>query len=268
MLPILLTLAIALAAAAVAFLAITLVGRWRVKRRVGKPSDVRTGTRVAELAAAAVGLALTALIVGALAISVERETFVVNFDERVERWASQQAGQLSTDVLRAITHLGDTVVVAAITVIAVGVLVAFGRRRLALFLGTAVLGQWLLANGIKEVVARTRPELDPLSAFSGFSFPSGHSTAAAATYLALAVVVVNVRPGHDGRWVLAFGVGIATAVAASRALLGVHWFTDVVGGLVLGWAWCLICARLWAVPVVPHSPESNVQVRSSGRERP
>ena len=31
-------------------------------------------------------------------------------------------------------------------------------------------------------------------------------------------------------------------VAASRALLGVHWVSDVVGGLGLGWAWFAVCA--------------------------
>jgi undecaprenyl-diphosphatase len=32
-------------------------------------------------------------------------------------------------------------------------------------------------------------------------------------------------------------VAIAVAVACTRVLLDVHWFSDVVGGLALGWAW-------------------------------
>ena len=32
------------------------------------------------------------------------------------------------------------------------------------------------------------------------------------------------------------------AVAASRVLLDVHWLTDVIGGLALGWAWFALCA--------------------------
>ena len=38
------------------------------------------------------------------------------------------------------------------------------------------------------------------------------------------------------------GVGLAVAVAASRVLLDVHWLSDVVAGLALGWAWFAVCA--------------------------
>ena len=37
-------------------------------------------------------------------------------------------------------------------------------------------------------------------------------------------------------------VGIAVAVAVSRVLLNVHWLTDVLAGLALGWAWFAVCA--------------------------
>jgi membrane-associated phospholipid phosphatase len=42
--------------------------------------------------------------------------------------------------------------------------------------------------------------------------------------------------------VIAGAIGIAVAVAASRVLLDLHWLSDVVGGLALGWAWFALCA--------------------------
>ena len=35
---------------------------------------------------------------------------------------------------------------------------------------------------------------------------------------------------------------LAVAVAASRVLLDVHWLSDVIAGLLLGWAWFALCA--------------------------
>jgi membrane-associated phospholipid phosphatase len=43
---------------------------------------------------------------------------------------------------------------------------------------------------------------------------------------------------------LIFGVaaGIAAGVACSRVMLGVHWLSDVVAGVLFGWAWFCACS--------------------------
>jgi membrane-associated phospholipid phosphatase len=38
---------------------------------------------------------------------------------------------------------------------------------------------------------------------------------------------------------------LIAVVAASRALLGVHWLTDILAGLAVGYCWYVICAVLF-----------------------
>jgi undecaprenyl-diphosphatase len=80
---------------------------------------------------------------------------------------------------------------------------------------------------------------DPVAHASGFSFPSGHALGSAALYASLAVVA-TARVPMPARLVLA--VLPPVVVAATRVLLGVHFPSDVVAGLFLGWAIALLVA--------------------------
>lgn len=250
MLPLLVTLLLASIAALCAYTLVWVVGRRsrRVENRAASTEDEAPApSRLVAVLPVLLGVALVALVLGLLARAVEGDSAVVRWDERAERWASDGAGQLGTDLVRLITHLGDTVTIIAIAFITVVALLSYGHRRLALFFASVVLGQWAISNLIKVVVERARPDLDQLTTASGFSFPSGHSTSSAATYLGLAIVLSTLRPGWNRSLLVAGAVGIAVAVATSRVLLGVHWFSDVAGGLVLGWTWSLVCAALYDV---------------------
>jgi len=204
--------------------------------------DPATATGLA-LTVALIGVVIAGIVVGVLAWMVRRDVGLVDIDHAIELWADRNATTFTDDVLAGITHLGDT-----ITILTVGVAIsAYGLWRwrkpsIPLFVASVVLGQMLISNMIKVAIDRARPELRPRATFSGTSFPSGHTTAAAATYLAVALVLGIATSPRTRAALAGAAVAIAVAVGSTRVLLGVHWFSDVLAGLVIGWSWFGICA--------------------------
>jgi membrane-associated phospholipid phosphatase len=233
--------------------------------------DPATATGLA-LTVALIGVVIAGIVVGVLAWMVRRDVGLVDIDHAIELWADRNATTFTDDVLAGITHLGDT-----ITILTVGVAIsAYGLWRwrkpsIPLFVASVVLGQMLISNTIKLAIDRARPELRPRATFSGTSFPSGHTTAAAATYLAVALVL-GIATSPRARAALAgAAVAIAVAVGSTRVLLGVHWFSDVLAGLVIGWSWFGICAvafggRLLRFGAPVEAAISPSERRPSGRE--
>jgi membrane-associated phospholipid phosphatase len=199
----------------------------------------------------ATGLALTValgvvvvggFVLGTLAYLVRTNSQLVDLDARVAQWGADHVGPVSDRGLTLMTQLGATwlVVVLAFVVVVVGHL-RRPNRWIPVFLLTVLVGQWLLTNGIKELFDRVRPALNPITETLGSSFPSGHTTTAAAFYAAAALVLGR-GASKRGRALLAgAAVGIAVAVACTRVFLDVHWVTDTIAGLFLGWAWFAAC---------------------------
>ena len=136
-----------------------------------------------------------------------------------------------TPIFKFITHLGDEGYVW----IAIAVLLLFVKnyRKVGLMVGGSLLGSLLFNNMIvKNIVARPRPyrmmeELTILIPEPGeYSFPSGHTSSS----FAAGVVLYLMLPKKYGvpAMVLAFVIGI------SRLYVGVHYPTDVLGGMVMG----------------------------------
>ena len=120
-------------------------------------------------------------------------------------------------------------------------LVRVPNRWLVPFVVAVVGGEELLATLIKNLVDRARPAFNPAAATLGPSFPSGHTTTAAAFWAAAALLLGRRRPRAPRALLAGGAAGIAVAVASSRVLLDLHWLTDVIGGLALGWAWFALC---------------------------
>lgn len=149
---------------------------------------------------------------------------------------------------RDLTTLAGTPVLTVMTLVLAGYFALKRQWSLLVLLLAAVVGETLLAQNLKALFARPRPDIVPhLVEASSASFPSGHSTSAAAIYLTLAALIARETKERLVRnYVFAVAVAMALIVGASRVFLGVHYPTDVIGGLSFGAAWAaivLIAAR-------------------------
>ena len=136
----------------------------------------------------------------------------------------------------AVTEIGSPVGVGALTLLCSAVL----WRRLAspwpaLVVVGAVAGAGILSTAIKIIVGAHRPPLSvQLITETDPSFPSGHVTGTLALLGALTAVLGHHRRTPARAVLLALTAAGAVTVALTRLYLGVHWVSDVAGGLLLG----------------------------------
>jgi membrane-associated phospholipid phosphatase len=224
----------------------------QLSAELAKRHDLRRFLRARLEPETATGLALTFALVGVLIAGVafgvlvamiRSNSGVVNIDISVTRWAAAHATSTSLSVLGWLTQLGGTIgtIVIALATIAYAMR-ARGRWSIALFVIVVVGGESLLANIIKITVGRVRPDVAPFHVLSGASFPSGHATAAAATWAVVALVFGRGASPRTRVILAGAAAGIAVAVACTRVFLGAHWTSDVIGGVILGWVWFGVCA--------------------------
>ncbi|WP_081852941.1 phosphatase PAP2 family protein [Bosea sp. 117] len=146
-------------------------------------------------------------------------------------------------VIRDITVLGDTTILALVTLIVVGYLLIDGKRGAAAFVAISIVSGTLLSFGLKSGFERPRPDLVAhLVKVQTMSFPSGHAMMSALTYLTLGALLARTQ---SRRRIKAYILGVAMVltllIGASRVYLGVHWPTDVLAGWCAGSAWALMC---------------------------
>ena len=167
------------------------------------------------------------------------------FDEAILAWFRGLWGTPFDQVMLDVTALGGAFVLIFFLLFAAGLLLVLGRRRTAVFVVLVVLGGELLVAGVKELVRRDRPApMHPHLPFvpHGSSFPSGHSTVSAVTYLTLALVAATPLTRRRGRvYVVGCALALVFLIGVSRVYLNVHYPTDVLGGWSAGLLWALAC---------------------------
>jgi undecaprenyl-diphosphatase len=152
----------------------------------------------------------------------------------------------------------------SVIMIGITALVLFIKRytREAFFvLLTSLSG--VISTGIKVLVNRPRPSADLVTIVEqaeGMSFPSGHVTMYVMFFgfVALLSLVLKRFPRKLRLGVLAICLFMILAVPLSRMYLGAHWFSDVLGGFLIGTTFLVILIMFYLTPAgrAPHHIDS------------
>ena len=165
------------------------------------------------------------------------------FDVAVLATLARHQSPALTAVMVNVTLLGTSTVVIGVAFISALFLTLGRQRDSAALLLAATIGAVLLNEVLKAAFARPRPHVFAWGArVVDTSFPSGHAMSAAAVYATIAYLAARQEARRATRLTTyAVAAAIIVAVAFSRLYLGVHYPTDVVAGVVVGWAWAAFC---------------------------
>ena len=164
------------------------------------------------------------------------------FDQALSTAVGNELPSAAARTFAWITHLGDSAMLTVLCIVVAAMLVARGRRRLALAWVIAVAGNALLNVALKGVFERVRPlRVRGLEQVSGWSFPSGHSSGSVVAYGMLAYVLIRTLPPRWHLPVVLLATTLAFSIGCSRIFLQHHYASDVAAGFASGTAWLTIC---------------------------
>lgn len=152
------------------------------------------------------------------------------------------------EMVRDVTALGSYAFVIIVVTAAIGYLLLMRKYGLALLLLAAEAGGMLFSTLLKELFDRPRPDLEHAARVFTASFPSGHATLSAVTFLTLGALLTRVTAERKSKlYFMATAIVLTLMVGLSRLYLGVHYPSDILAGWCIGSAWAVLCwgGALW-----------------------
>jgi membrane-associated phospholipid phosphatase len=194
-------------------------------------------------------LEVIAVVLGVAVVGRHGGGTIQGWDDTVEQWVIRHRSSM-VGVSKVIAVVGDAALLGGLVLVGTVVLLLLRQGMRAFIPLAAYIGGESLVYATRLIVHRHRPLTANFPAphaipgvhETSYSYPSGHGTAAVAVVVSLAALAVMTWPTIWG-WIVGVVLVLgAVLVAWSRLVLGVHWFSDVAFGMLLGMLWGLTVA--------------------------
>lgn len=162
-----------------------------------------------------------------------------SLDYNIPNWLFQIRSEELTSFAFQITALGSGIILTIVVICVVTALLFLKRIYSSLQLIIAALGAAAITHIAKIYFERPRPTtLSLISEVDGYSYPSGHSVSSAAIYFTIAFLVSQALTSRiQIALVWVFASALVAAIGLSRIYLGVHYFSDILAGSLIGVGW-------------------------------
>ena len=177
---------------------------------------------------------ITLIIILAILLIIEiilvKNEYFLAIDNFVYHHISKLINPVNTAIFKFFSFFGSEIFIISLCILILILSKKKGRGVGFIF----ILLLTLLENqGLKLLIARERPNINPLVIENNYSFPSGHTMIITVIISLLMFYLWQSKKGSKAQKIIitSLMIIIALLVMLSRIYLGVHFFSDIIGGI-------------------------------------
>lgn len=166
-----------------------------------------------------------------------------NIDESVYKFITSNMNDTTTNIYKVITFFGSTIFMVGLCVLLLVLFIILKKNIYGYIISGTLIFSTIMNNVIKVIIRRERP-IYMLVKETTFSFPSGHTMASVSMYGILIYLINKSNTNKKLKIILSIILGmIPFMVATSRIYLGAHYFSDILGAIMLATIVLLISTK-------------------------
>ena len=147
-----------------------------------------------------------------------------------------------TFFLKIITYMGSAWFLGIVTLL---ILCFFKNKLIGISLGFNLFLVSMLNLILKNIFLIPRPDTLTLISENGFSYPSGHAMTSLAFYgFLIYLVYQKMKPSILKKMIILLFILLIFLIGFSRIYLGVHHFSDILGGYLISFAYFILFIKL------------------------
>lgn len=166
-----------------------------------------------------------------------------NIDESVYKFITSNMNDTTTNIYKVITFFGSTIFMVGLCVLLLVLFIILKKNIYGYIISGTLIFSTTMNNVIKVIIRRERP-IYMIVRETTFSFPSGHTMASVSMYGILIYLINKSNKNKKLKIILSIILGmIPLMVATSRIYLGAHYFSDILGAIMLATIVLLISTK-------------------------